>query len=251
MDQFLLVVDSQDVAYQIGAVMGMIVGVVIYLSIPLLLILSIFRYVKTRHKGWLVAAILSGIPVALFVIGFIGTFSYMIYKEIVQEDQGIEVESDESISTHEISAYETVSMDGDSVFIKIPDHWELLEDLNEHAIFQAGAPSRDEFLIALHYPREDADRGLGVISDFLIQNMLADLDDPVVVSVERIMIGGMDAYQYEIVGVFNDMKVAYLQTVIESSEFYLHILAWTLKSDRDAVFPIFKEVVDSIDEREI
>ena len=230
-----------------GYVVGILLGISLLLAAPVTITLSALRYGKTKRKRWLLVSILGGIPVVIFLIAFLAVFIGMVEKKTAQELSDFTDEFNEPAAMQEVTTYyKTVPMDGDSVFIDIPDYWELMENLNEEAIFQAGSLDQDEYLIVVRYRKENINAALGVLSDILMQDILAKLEDPAMVVVERTMISGMDAYQYEYTGVFEDVGIAYLQTVIECPEYYLHILAWTGKSRREAVFPVLREVIDSV-----
>ena len=238
---FLLTVARQDEAYRIGYVMGYMIGAVtmvfLMVAIPAFLIFSVFKYGKTNRKKWLIGAILSGIPIVIFVV-------LICAGTLIRAYRGIE--SDLHVSDQGISQSEVLPLDGNSVSVRIPSHWTLLNNLNDVAVFQAGNLRREEYVIAIRYSKIDYIGGLEALSGIVVQEILENVDDSEVVSTEKIQISGSEAYQKEVSGILDNLKVLYLSTVFETPDYYYQIVGWTLQSRKEAAFPVIKEVVTSI-----
>ncbi len=227
----------EDLAYQVGLVVGIFLHIVILLGIPTLFIISLIKSFKKQTKGWISLCVFSGF---LFLIP-VSLVSYGIFSRITEYTEYATVE-------HDITpGGEITSKDG--LFkLKAPSHWKILSDLNEAASVQVGSPVREQYLIVLTDMKEDFDGSLTEHASITLEHILTGLDDAQVDGPEHLNINGCQSIRYYITGKIDLTKIKYVQTTISGQKAYYQILAWTIPSKSDEAFEVFDQVVRSFQE---
>lgn len=239
----LLAVVTNDKAVEMGRAVGTVVGFSIALlfcvGVPLCLVLSIVQYARTRKQGWLIALVVSAvlclIPLGLIVTGF-GMGAYRAIQDRKQE-------------TSPQPADRTVKSTDGALQLRMADHWRTLTDLNEEAVIQVGNPAREEYLIVLSEPKIDFEGGLEDYAATCRAAIQQNLGDERATELRKIRLNGHDAYQCEISGTLEKVKLEYCFTALASENDYHQIVAWTLFSKKDAAFRVFGEVIGTCELR--
>lgn len=244
MDIFLALIDRSSEAYQtgylVGQIVGTILGILFLIGLPIILVFSIIKYVKTRKTGWLVGAIISAIPIFLIILGMaVGIYRGISkYREYDSADQN--VPEDRAIIT-----------DDGLLKITLPSHWKLLDNLNEVATFQAGNLFREEYMIVISDSKLDFTGGLYEFSEAALNGLLINLQEAQQNSQTELEINGMKAVQYDISGTLNNVNITYLYTLIEGEANFYQIYNWTLSSKKEKAFLTFQSVIPTIMEQPI
>lgn len=224
-------------AYQIGYFLGILFMIAILVAIPVLFVISLVKAVKYRKKVWIVFTIITGsiliIPLVLFFYGI-----YLGIGELA--DSG---------STEVSDGESQILISKDSLCqITIPNHWRVMDDLNEEASLQAGNVFREEYLIILTDYKSDFVGSIEDHASVTTQSLLELLDEGNKGDFEAMKINGLSALQCEIVGISELTRIVYLHTTIEGELCYYQLLAWTLPSKMPAAMKTFKEVIPSFKE---
>ncbi len=231
----LALVDSTSASYRMGEIAGAIIGIALMVAIPVFFIYALVQYFKTKRGAWLVGALLSGVPVGLFVALFIYGFYQGVTNASKYTDRSIEVPEDNVLVT-----------DDGLLQVKIPGHWKLLRDLNNHASLQAGNLFKEEYFVCVSISKEDFGGSLLQQADLTVRPLVASLEGFETDEVVEFEVNGMTAVQYEARGVLNNISINYLNTIVEDATHFHQIYCWTLRSKRDRAFPVFRSVIETL-----
>lgn len=233
-----LAADTNSAAYQMGVVFGGLVGLFILVAVPLSFIVSLIFLIMSKKKGWLFLVIPSGLLSLLLVVIFGAGVAMGLYKryEDVAKLQSKEVVPDDRV----------VASSDDLVKLKLPGHWTLLTNLNEAAQLQAGNPRKEEYLMVITDSKTDFTGSLREYSDVIIGRLKDALQDLSVEGPKEVTLDGLKALEYEVAGVIEGVSVRYIFTIAESESGFHQVIVWTLKSKRDAAWPVFREVLGTV-----
>lgn len=146
----------------------------------------------------------------------------------------------------------TVLTSADGKFqLTIPGDWRQDNALLDEAEIKASQRSGELYVIVLTESKEDfaEDVTLEKFTELTSEAMKANVVTPETTEPVPLSIHGNRAMQYELRGTVDSMKVAYINTTVETSAHYHQVIAWTLRSRFDknqaalrAVVQTFKEV---------
>lgn len=231
----VLLADAQSNAYLVGRAVGAVVGIALIFGVPLAFVLSIIFAFRTKHVGWIVATVVTGVLTlavgALFIVGVVTGIRTAVATE-----------------RHAASENSTLSSAGGEVSITAPEGWRKLDNLHEEALLQAGNGFREQYLIVLTDSKQDFAGTLEDHSATTVEGIVQNISDAEVSAPVSLTINGMPALQREIHGVVDNLHVEYLHTTVEGKWGYHQLLAWTLRSKRDTAFPVLREAVASFKE---
>lgn len=238
----MLLAETQSLAYQIGQVFGAVFAIALFLMVPVAFIVSLVLLIKTKKKGWLFMVVPSGALLVLLIIGFMGVFAFGFYKGIQNSEQWT--------SGEEVPKDRVVVTDDEVMQMKLPNHWQMLKNLNDYAQLEVGNPRREEYLIVINDPKSSFDGSLKDYADFALEKTRGALENGQVGEAEQTTLDGRRALQYEAWGDIEGLSVRYLFTFTESEGYFHQVITWTLKSRREKAFPVFREVLNSVSIRE-
>ena len=149
-----------------------------------------------------------------------------------------------STSSDEFS--HTMSSDDGSISIRVPGSWSEM-DLHSDAVIEAGNLFEETYVIVLREPESDR-LDLETFSQFTRESLMASIDEGSATRLGTVTIDGDPALQYEIRGVAEGLRVAYIHTSIDSSNGFVQILAWTLEERYDDKVSVLQGVTRSLRE---
>lgn len=134
--------------------------------------------------------------------------------------------------------------------LTIPGDWREDSELHDEAIFKASNRLSELYVIVLTESKEDfADNvTLETYTTLTRDTMKGNLGSPEATEPVKTSVSGNPAMQYELRGTISNMKAAYINTTVETSEHYLQIIAWTLHSRFDKNQAALRQVVQSFRE---
>jgi hypothetical protein len=230
--------DTESVAFLIG----MLIGLLMLVGLPIFFIVCLILFIKTKNKGWLVGTILSGlvalVPIGLFVTGFVEGFQEGMRE--FSEGSGQSGSLDKETNT-------VTSADG-LCSVRIPKSWSTMSDLNAEASLQVGNGFREEYMIILVDRDYEYDGTLREHSDLTTSFIVEGLIGPKDSGPEEIVLNGLNALQREIHGRISGLDISYLHTSIEGEKGFYQVLAWTLTDREPSKFPVYREVLESFQE---
>ncbi|MBK1858727.1 hypothetical protein [Cerasicoccus arenae] len=233
----ILAAAENDAAHQIGYLIGTTISVLILLAIPVLFIVSIVKYVKRRSTGWLVVLVITSLP----VLAFIGMFSYGIY---VGYTSALDKVADDQVEGTD----RVVPVAGSPLTIGMPDHWKLLKIVEEDVPLQMGNLFQEEYLMAFSYSKMDILDDLDGFTEYSNDTLLGRMDSGRVVDSRHFEVNGMNVSESEIQGEIDNMRINYLNYVVEGQNDFYQIMTWTLNSKSGSAYPVFREAIQTIEE---
>jgi len=134
--------------------------------------------------------------------------------------------------------------------ITLSDGWQEAQDLNRTAALQAADSLGESFLICISEDKKSVPNiTLEQHAAATLKRMLGGFKEARVLGPAKLMINGKPAIQYEIHGVFNQTKVAYVHTTIETSSQFNQIVAWTTETKFETNRAGIQKVVGSFKEK--
>jgi hypothetical protein len=224
-------------AEQIGYYVGVVMASVIMIGSPFVCVWSMIKLCKSRRKTYLLPLILSGIPTAFLIIAMgWGMFEgFKIEQTYIDEDFDAVTKSDLPIGETPLR-------------ISIPDHWDVLKNLNELASFQAGNPRREEYCLVFAFNKLDISADAETLYYNGLNEFEVTLRNAHVIDEQTFTRLGKESRQARVSGSVDEINLIYLDTVIEGRDHYYRILQWTLPSKSERALPVFQEVIDSLAE---
>lgn len=110
-------------------------------------------------------------------------------------------------------------------------------------------PQKEKYFVALLESKEDFDdSSLQTYYDIVTETFISSLDNPNQGDVKEVTINGNKALQYSLEGTVDNIKIAYLVTVIETPTHYGQLMAWTTKSKWDKYKEEYTNLINSFKE---
>ena len=145
----------------------------------------------------------------------------------------------------------------------IPEHFEVMNDLNQQAtssfgyVNDEGGETKEHYLIVLMETKEEiASYGLGFdfdamsYSELAVQSLEGGLDEYEVLTknpkVEQV--NGMDCVKSEMKGSLGTTDVFYKLGVFEGEKAFYQVLTWTIADQKDEFGPHMDKIINSFKE---
>ena len=134
--------------------------------------------------------------------------------------------------------------------LTIPGDWREDGALHDEAILKASNRLSELYVIVLTESKQDFadDVTLETYTTMTRDAMKGNLGSPEATEFVKTSVSGNPAMQYELRGTISNMKAAYINTTVETSEHYHQIIAWTLNSRFDKNQAALREVVQTFRE---
>ena len=146
----------------------------------------------------------------------------------------------------------TVVSDDGLLEVSKPGVMRVMSDLHEDASIQLGSHARQAYFVVLTDPKMDLEDGLGFrghsrITRSSMKEAMKGYEAKRVR--DEFFLNGMKGCQYRISGTVDGVKIVYLHTTLESSEYFHQVLAWSVPSKFKDNRPLFRELISSFKER--
>jgi hypothetical protein len=134
--------------------------------------------------------------------------------------------------------------------LTVPGDWRADAELHKEAIIQASNRLSEMYVIVLSDSKEDFadDMTLLRFTNLTRDNMKGNIISPEITDPIATGIGGHPALEYELRGTVGGVKVAYINTTVETATHYHQVLTWTLPSRFDKNQATLREVTRSFKE---
>lgn len=149
----------------------------------------------------------------------------------------------------------------DKYAISVPENMTYLPGMSDEASFQYGDEAQEFYVLIIDESREEFyavfdeyfleelyERNLKGYTDMVIDNMSETSDIFNVGAYKELTINGMDAYQTDFYGVFNELDIYYHFTTVESDNSFYQIMSWTLKPNMEKHKPDMGKIASSFKE---
>lgn len=228
--------DHSSAAYHFGQIIGVLLGLAVLLAVPVAFFAGLIMLIKTRSKAWLFLLIPSGLLGFAFVAFVGGSFMFGVAKGIREAQKS----ADTTTLTSGLSSDSLIS-------VKYPASWKTLTKLNEDAQLQLGSSRREEYLLVFNESKADFGGTLADYGSIVSGNLRKVLADAEVSDPEMLTINGLNALRYQISGKLKGLNLEYFLTVVESPNHFHQVMMWTLKSKKEAAFPVFEQVASTFE----
>jgi hypothetical protein len=143
-----------------------------------------------------------------------------------------------------------VTSDDGTCRISVPSSWSKQSHLNLQATLQVANPAEELYAVIIGEPKSDfpALTTLDAYVDVVRENMRFKLENPQYFSPVPTTIGGFNAREFEIDGIFSGNNVRYLYGVLETTRKFYQVMTLTLAARYEENKPIMLEVIQSFKE---
>lgn len=116
--------------------------------------------------------------------------------------------------------------------LTVPGSWREDPELHEEAEIEVSNRLSEMYVVVLTESREDfADNvDLAEFASMSRGQLTSNIQEPEATEPVSASVGGYPAMQYTMNGVVDNLKAAYIVTLVETPEHYHQIVAWTLRS---------------------
>lgn len=144
-----------------------------------------------------------------------------------------------------------ISTDG-KCQITVPGGWKSDTDLHEDAVIQTSQRFGELYLVVLPSNKRDFsdEMTLESLTELLRTDMKKNVKQAVSTDLVETTVNGLPGQQFEMSGEVDKIKVKYIYTVVETSNNFYQILAWTLASRYDSNKQKLLDVTNSFQEIE-
>lgn len=223
-------------AFEAGEAFGRMffVGILIlaFLGGGVFFIVALVKAFKSKTRGWVIAAVISGLVAFLGLVGSIGLAVQGISKGVL------------AMRAEAAKKKRVIAKDG-GYEIEVPGDWKEMPELNEAAGIIAGHTFRGQYVLIIRNLKTDF---VGDLADFDDQstNLLAEnLTDSGISGREVRNVGSYPGRYSRITGITDNMSLVYHSASVETDHAFYQLLAWTLPSREVVAMPVFQEIFDS------
>jgi bifunctional DNA-binding transcriptional regulator/antitoxin component of YhaV-PrlF toxin-antitoxin module len=145
----------------------------------------------------------------------------------------------------------TVIKSADGKFqITVPAGWRENAGLKSNASIKAGDLRQEMYVLVMTQPKDDFadDVTLDKFTELTLKSISKNVGSAESSPPLPIKINGQEGRQYEVQGIVDSLKIAYLITTVETPEHYHKIVTWTLRSRIDKNQHTLEEVTNSFRE---
>lgn len=228
-------------AFRIGQIAGVLIVLAAFVGITVFFVVALVKACKTKRAGWIIGAILSGLPFLLLVIVFMFGAARG-FKQAMNRSKELV-----AARKHEPSQLLTAAMTpvtGSTISYTISMPW--LEDWQKsdnHAPF--------DYLFSYHdaYVGVIAE-GIGMgtserIRDFTQKNIAAKAESYSASTATNITIDAHTWITYDADATMHGVKIKYRFFVYSDADYTFQIITWTGPSLFDHFSPVFDRVAGS------
>lgn len=137
--------------------------------------------------------------------------------------------------------------------MRVPDSWSEDSTLNPGADLQASNREAESYVVVISDLKRDLVEGVTLeeFGDFAVEQFIAGLNDPDLSfsdldEPEPVESSGLDGLRYEVSASPGELDLSYLFTVIESSDRFIQVIAWTERPRMDEQRQTLEAISDSV-----
>lgn len=132
----------------------------------------------------------------------------------------------------------------------IPGGWKKATDLHDEADIQASRAFEELYVIVISESKKDFQNGttLEDYTQIVRSGMLERVESMTATDTASAIVGRNSAMRFEAHGVVSKIKIAYINTTVETRDAFHQIIAWTLDSRFETNRPKLLEVVNTFKE---
>ncbi|MCB1206608.1 MAG: hypothetical protein KDN18_20275 [Verrucomicrobiae bacterium] len=212
-----------------------LLGCCLGILFPALFLFFLIMALTRKSKGWIIAAVVSGILALLL-------FGVLMLGGAMSAFKGIKEAAEPREFT---SRDELVQITGGG-------GWRIQDLGVEDATLAVGSPFKEEYLIVISEPKADFPEGfdLSQFAQVALEQSSAAITDPEAGEFTPVSVNGLDGLRVEITGTVDGIGIAYLNTYLSGRDHFHQVMSWTLRERRETAFPNLKSASDSFRETE-
>lgn len=217
----------------VGAELLAVFGCCVGLLFPAFFLFFLIMALTRKSKGWIIAAVVSGI---ITLLTFIGGIVFAVTTGVKESEKQAEPRS-------------FTTSDGVATVIGAPQ-WRQLTIGSAGTSLGIGNQVLKQYLVVTTKPRRDFTEGytLAEFAAAASEQELSILASKQVTDFSELTVGGMKALRQEARGSADGIGLFYLNTYLESPSHFHQVMIWTPEEDEDPYRAILEKVADSFRE---
>jgi hypothetical protein len=216
-----------------GAELLVIFGCCVGLLFPALFLFFLIMALTRKSKGWIIAAVVSGI---ITLLTFIGGIVFAVTTGVKEAKKQAEPRS-------------FTTSDGLATVTGAPQ-WRELAIGSADASLGIGNQVLEQYLVVVSEPRSDFPEGytLAQFAEIASEQAFATLADAEVTDFAEVSVGGMKGLRREAKGSADGLGIFYLNTYLESPTYFHQVMAWTLVENEERYRAVLETAADTFRE---
>jgi hypothetical protein len=210
-----------------------IFGCCVGLLFPALFLFFLIMALTRKSKGWIIAAVVSGI---ITLLTFIGGIVFAVTTGVKEAKKQAEPRS-------------FTTSDGVATVTGAPQ-WRELAIGSADASLGIGNQVLEQYLVVITEPKADFPEGytLAEFAEIASEQALATLADTEATDFSEVTVGGMNGLRREVTGSADGLGIFYLNTYLESPTYFHQVMTWTLVENKDQYRVVLETAADSFRE---
>ena len=192
-------------------------------------IIALIKAITRKTRGWITAAVISGVLAFFGVVGLIGVAANSIAK--LAKTAG--------------EKKKTVASKDGRFRLEVPATWKELPELHEEAQIKAGSGVLEQYAIVIENLKSDYAGTLAEFDELVIGQMKENVPGCEVSEPELRPVGSYPAVHRRLTGTVNNIRIVYQIASVETDAGFYQVLTWTTPSRETVAQPVFREVIDS------
>ncbi|MEK6281399.1 MAG: hypothetical protein AABN95_13685 [Acidobacteriota bacterium] len=134
--------------------------------------------------------------------------------------------------------------------LTLPGGWREEKQLNDIAVLQAAHSFEEMYIVVVRANKQDYADDI-TLKDFVEltrTDVIANLQEPQSTDPVATKVADYPAMEYRLDGIVDKIKIRYIYTVVERSNYYYQIITWTLPSHFDRNQTTLRQVTQSFRE---
>jgi hypothetical protein len=210
-----------------------IFGCCVGLLFPALFLFFLIMALTRKSKGWIIAAVVSGI---ITLLTFIGGIAFAVTTGVKEAKKQAEPRS-------------FTTSDGLATVTGAPQ-WRELAIGSADASLGIGNQVLEQYLVVITEPKADFPEGytLAAFAEIASEQALATLADAEATDFSEVTVGGMKGLRREVKGSADGLGIFYLNTYLESPTYFHQVMAWTLVENEERYRAVLETAADTFRE---
>jgi acyl carrier protein len=218
-----------DPSSAVGSPIFYFVAGVAVLGIGIFFLIALIRAIIAKTRGWILAAVISGVLGLFGVVGLFGAAATSIAKLAKTAKQ----------------KKKTMASKNGSYQLEVPASWRDMPELHQDAEIRAGDGVQEQYVIVAEHPKSDFGGTLAEFEELIAGQMKGNISGGEISEPESRPVGAYPAIHRRLAGTVKKLGIVYHVSLIETKTSFYQVLTWTMKSRESAAAPVFREVVDS------
>lgn len=213
-----------------------IVFCALFLVIPPLFILALVMALVKKTRGWIIAAVVSGVLGLLLVFGGVGTAMFLGVSEARKQ-----------------AVPRNFTLEGGVATVTGGPGWKVLDIGSEDADLGIGNIFSEQYLVVLAEPKADFPEGydLAGFAELAFGQFAGTLEETQASEPVAVTRQSLPRLRREMTAKGDGIRVFYLIDYAEGRDHYYQVMAWTLENRQTSGRPVLEAALDSFREPQV